>query len=227
MPPCEEDLSYERLNPALYERMARAAVAERYAPDSSWATSSAQPEPSSSWSSAPPTKAFHWAAFYGRHHTQSFARSPMPRICRHASPASSSFSRARSVAGLALSVLIESDHLTHALLGLFCSEYTLGSFGQIWADWHAVGCAFVGVVNLCVAVDDGSAFRPQGMAAIARCTTFIYLTWGVQNTYYCLFRTDIFTPLMWLNALACNFTAAWSAWASVVCARQPADKSLM
>ena len=51
MPPCEEDLSYERLNPALYERMARAAVAERYAPDSSWATSSAQPEPSRSWSS--------------------------------------------------------------------------------------------------------------------------------------------------------------------------------
>ena len=51
--PSEEDLSYERLNPALCAPSRADVLAcwrAGYAPDS-WATSSAQPERSSSWSS--------------------------------------------------------------------------------------------------------------------------------------------------------------------------------
>ena len=126
--------------------------------------------------------------------------------------------------GLALSALILSGNVTPAILGLFLDldQYTLGKFGQVWANWHAIGCAFAGFINLSVAVDDGSSFLPPGRAAIARCTAFIFGTWGVQNTYYCLQRTDLFTPLMWLNAIGCLLTAAWSGWSSM---GQPAGKS--
>lgn len=108
--------------------------------------------------------------------------------------------------GLALAALIESWHYTRDVLLLFCKgdSYTLGNFGQVWADWHSVGCAFVGLVNLAVAWDGRrDSFRAGGRRSIALCTAFIYGVWGVQNTYYCLYRTDIFTPLMRMNAIAC------------------------
>lgn len=108
--------------------------------------------------------------------------------------------------GLALATLIESWHYTVEFLLLFCKGdvYTLGNFGQVWADWHSVGCAFVGLVNLAVARDERrESFRAGGRRSIGLCTAFIYGVWGVQNTYYCLYRTDIFTPLMWMNAIAC------------------------
>ena len=118
-----------------------------------------------------------------------------------------------------MSALILTGNATPAVLGLFCKleRYTLGDFGQVWANWHAVGCAYVGITNFCVAMDDGSGFGPRGRAAIARCTAFIFGVWGVQNTCYCLFKQSNFTPLMWLNALLCLGSAVWSGWCSAEC----------
>ena len=115
----------------------------------------------------------------------------------------------------ALSLLILSGNATDALLCLFCrrDEYTLGNFGQIWANWHAVGCAFVGLSNWCVVRDtDGTGFGPAGRRAVALNTAFLFGAWGVQNLHYCVERQDLFTPLMWINAIACLTIACASLW---------------
>ena len=116
------------------------------------------------------------------------------------------------VYGVALGVLILSGNVTSDLLCLFCRKeaYTLGNFGLVWANWHAIGCLFVGLTNLAVARDDEGSFGPKARSAVAMNTAFIYGVWGVQNTWYCLNRQDLFVPLMWLNALMCLATAASS-----------------
>ena len=115
----------------------------------------------------------------------------------------------------ALGLLILSGNLTVELLALFCHKdaYSLGNFGQVWANWHAVGCIYVGLTNLSVARDARASrggFGPHARAAVANSTAFIFGVWGVQNVYYCIVRADLFTPLMWLNAVLCLGTAACS-----------------
>eukprot|EP00747_Dinoflagellata_sp_TGD_P170684 gnl/TRDRNA2_/TRDRNA2_202867_c0_seq1.p1 gnl/TRDRNA2_/TRDRNA2_202867_c0~~gnl/TRDRNA2_/TRDRNA2_202867_c0_seq1.p1 ORF type:complete len:144 (-),score=2.99 gnl/TRDRNA2_/TRDRNA2_202867_c0_seq1:339-770(-) len=114
--------------------------------------------------------------------------------------------------GLALACLILSGNLTPKLILLFVRQekYTLGEFGQVWANWHAVGCAFAGLMNLSAARDGASSWGPAACRAVRLNTAFIFGTWGVQNTYYVLWRTDLFTPLMWTNAVLCLATAVWS-----------------
>ncbi|CAJ1416159.1 unnamed protein product, partial [Effrenium voratum] len=83
-------------------------------------------------------------------------------------------------------------------------------------DWHSVGCAFVGLVNLAVARDvDKTDFAAGGRAKIAFCSAFIFFVWGAQNTYFCIMRQDVFKKFMWFNALACLGTAALSFHAGV------------
>ncbi|CAE8658509.1 unnamed protein product [Polarella glacialis] len=114
--------------------------------------------------------------------------------------------------GFALAALILSGNWTMEFLALFCHKdaYTLGNFGQVWAHWHAVGCAFVGLTNLSCVRDARGGFGPDGKVAVAQNTAFIFGVWGVQNVYYCVTRDDLFTPLMWLNAIACLGTAVYS-----------------
>ena len=114
--------------------------------------------------------------------------------------------------GLTLAVLILSFRVTPMFIGIFCDldTYRLGNFGQIWKDWHAFGCAYVGLTNLVVYLDSrGVGFSPSGRRSIALCSTFIFGTWGVQNTFYCLGggKGD-FHPAMWINAISCLIVAA-------------------
>ena len=109
--------------------------------------------------------------------------------------------------GFFLGALIFTGYVNNAFICLFvtCSNYTLGNHGEIWQMWHAVGCSFLGSVNLLVAIDsDSSAFTKKGRAHLSYATSAIYLTWGVQNTYYCIaYAGTLFTPGMWLNAIGC------------------------
>ncbi|CAJ1398338.1 unnamed protein product [Effrenium voratum] len=120
--------------------------------------------------------------------------------------------------GLGLAALIQSEQVTPVFMNLFVEpkEYHLGTFGSIWKDWHSVGCAFVGLVNLAVARDvDKTDFAAGGRAKIAFCSAFIFFVWGAQNTYFCIMRQDVFKKFMWFNALACLGTAALSFHAGV------------
>ena len=114
------------------------------------------------------------------------------------------------VYGICLSLLILSGNVTDKLICIFCKvdQYTLGNFGEVWADWHAIGCAFVGFMNLSVAKNE-DAFGP-GKRYVAINSVFIYGVWACQNTYYCIKRTDLFTPLMWTNAILCGLAALLS-----------------
>ena len=119
------------------------------------------------------------------------------------------------VYGVALGVMILSGNMASDLLGLiglFCRKkaYTLGNFGQVWANYHAIGCLFLGLTNLAVARDDEGSFGPKARSVVAMNTAFIYGVWGVQNTWYLLYRQELFLPLMWLNAIGCLATAAVS-----------------
>eukprot|EP00978_Attheya_sp_CCMP212_P031291 scaffold117710_cov54-Attheya_sp.AAC.3 len=118
-----------------------------------------------------------------------------------------------AIYGFALGALILSTNVTLELITLFTHRetYTLGNFGQVWANWHAFGCIFVGLSNLAVVRDNsGRGFGPEARVAVAQNTAFIFGVWAVQNTYYCLVREDLFTPLMWLNAGGCLVSALWS-----------------
>ena len=138
-----------------------------------------------------------------------FQRAP----CKSCAMKLTAFSFA-GVYGISLALLILSGNITEKLLCLFCHKdlYTLGNFGQVWANWHAIGCAFVGFMNLSVAKDE-DAFGP-GKRQVAVNSVFIYGIWACQNTYYCIFRTDLFTPLMWLNAILCSAAAVSSFFAA-------------
>ena len=97
------------------------------------------------------------------------------------------------VYGILLSLLILSGNFTDKLICIFCHQdkYTLGHFGEVWANWHAIGCAFVGMMNLSVAKDE-DAFGP-GKRQVAINTVFIYGVWACQNTYYCINRPDSYS----------------------------------
>lgn len=116
--------------------------------------------------------------------------------------------------GLALSLLILSWHLTPLLVGLFVDHYSLGSHGQIWANWHAVGCAFVGAINLSALF---LGFDDTASRAVLACTAGIYGVWSAQNTWLCLASTEPrrFKPMMWLHAALCGLTAALCLWGAV------------
>src|SRR5689334_20824134 len=108
--------------------------------------------------------------------------------------------------GVALCLLIASWHVTPSGIRLFVGrEYTLGSHGQIWANWHAVGCFFVGIVNLQVYFGD---FNPAAMRSIAIATTIIYGVWALQNLRLVFAKPHRFTNVMWLHVLLCAFAAA-------------------
>jgi len=111
---------------------------------------------------------------------------------------------------LALSLMIISYHVNPAILYLFVVDdrYTLGHHGSYWQDWHAIGCAFAGLVNYGAAYD--SDFGPSARRWVGHCNAFLFGIWGLQNTYNCLFQGYNFTPLMWLQAIGCLGTALWN-----------------
>lgn len=104
--------------------------------------------------------------------------------------------------GFALSLLIVSYHVSPALVNLFVTQpANLGSHTTVWMNWHAVGCAFVGLVNL-QALRWSEARARRG---VAMATAGIFGIWCVQNFFYSL--TPLFTSAMWLHVAACGFAA--------------------
>lgn len=106
----------------------------------------------------------------------------------------------------ALSLLILSYHVSPTLLNLFVAQpATLGTHTTVWMNWHAMGCAFVGLVNLQAFYwTDAKARR-----AIAIASAGIFGIWSVQNLTYTL--TPLFTSAMWLHVVGCGLAAVASA----------------
>ena len=106
----------------------------------------------------------------------------------------------------ALSLLILSYHVSPALVHLFLAQpVTLGSHTTVWMNWHAIGCAFVGLVNLqALYWSDARARR-----GIAIATAGIFGIWCAQNLMYSL--TPLLTPAMWLHVVGCGLAALISA----------------
>lgn len=106
----------------------------------------------------------------------------------------------------ALSLLILSYHVSPALLNVFVAQpATLGTHTSVWMNWHAIGCAFVGLVN-------AQAFYwtdAKARRGIAIASTGIFGIWGLQNLTYAL--TPLFTSAMWLHVAGCGLAAVASA----------------
>ncbi len=117
------------------------------------------------------------------------------------------------VYGVALGVLILSWYLTPVLLNLFVQNYSLGNHGKVWADWHAIGCLFVGVTNLCAWQLD---YNDVALRGVAWSSAAIYAIWSIQNTALCLSKSDPprFRPFMWLHASFCALGAGLAVWAA-------------
>ena len=112
--------------------------------------------------------------------------------------------------GFSLSVLILSYRLSPVAVFLFVDSavYSLGTFGQVWKDWHAIGCIFVGLVNY-FALDQ--CFVTTAKEKILVCNVMIYGIWGLQNLYYCITLPNLFVKMMWLHAVLCLGSATWCA----------------
>lgn len=114
------------------------------------------------------------------------------------------------VYGVALSALILSWHVAPGVMrGFVADGYSLGTHGQVWANWHAIGCLFVGVVNLQVYFGD---FGAAGTRSIAMASLMIYSVWCVQNLLVVLVRPLKFKPLMWTNVVGCGIAAGGNAY---------------
>lgn len=113
------------------------------------------------------------------------------------------------VYGVGLSLLILSGNVTDKLLCLFIrrERYTFKDIEKVWANWLAVGCAYVGMMNFSVANEH--AFGPD-KNLVAMNTVFIYGMWAIQNTYLCVCRSDLFRPFMWSNSILCSAAAVAS-----------------
>ena len=109
--------------------------------------------------------------------------------------------------GAALALLIWSWKLSEAPIRLFVAEdYSLGTHGQVWKDWNAVGCAFVAAINACAWSMD---FNAVALRAVALCTAGIYGIWALQNARLLVSaNTPYVKPLMWIHALLCGTCAA-------------------
>ena len=106
----------------------------------------------------------------------------------------------------ALSLLILSYHASPALVHLFVAQpVTLGSHTMVWMNWHAIGCAFVGLVN--IQAHYWSDARARRGVAIA--SAGVFGIWCAQNFMYAL--TPLFTPAMWLHVGGCGLAAVISA----------------
>ena len=110
------------------------------------------------------------------------------------------------VYGVFLGVLILSWHVTPVEMRRFVADsYSLGTHGQVWANWHAMGCLFVGAVNLMVVA---GRFNDPDARHIAVASLAIYGVWCLQNLQLVLARPRQFKPLMWLNVIACAIAAS-------------------
>jgi hypothetical protein len=107
--------------------------------------------------------------------------------------------------GILLGLLILSWHLTPVFIKLFVgNKYTLGDYGQMWANWHAIGCFYVGFSNfLAYNWDDSFLVAKQDICLIS---TFIFGIWGLQN-FGLMFQANKMKSLMWLNVIACFASA--------------------
>ena len=111
--------------------------------------------------------------------------------------------------GVALGVLILSWHVAPVIMRLFVADsYSLGTHGQVWANWHAIGCLFVGAVNLQVYFSD---FGAADARSIAMATLMVYTVWCVQNLQLVLGKPRKFKPLMWTNVVGCGIAAGGNA----------------
>jgi len=106
----------------------------------------------------------------------------------------------------ALSLLILSYHVSPTLVNLFVAQpATLGTHTTVWMNWHAAGCAFVGLVNVQACHwTDAKARRGIAMASAG-----IFGIWCVQNLAYSL--TPLFNSAMWLHVGGCGLAALASA----------------
>jgi hypothetical protein len=111
--------------------------------------------------------------------------------------------------GLALAVLVISHKWTYALIELFVRPgYVLGTHEGDWTSWHAVGCGFVGLINLlCWRAKDWNA---SATYSLSLCTALIYTIWGLQNLGLMLATPPRFLPLMWLHVLLCLLVGLWN-----------------
>lgn len=107
--------------------------------------------------------------------------------------------------GFALALLILSHHVSPALLNLFVAQpATLGTHTTVWMNWHAIGCAFVGLVNAQAFFwTDATARRSVAMASAG-----VFGIWCAQNLAYSL--TPLFTSAMWLHVAGCGLAAGLS-----------------
>lgn len=108
--------------------------------------------------------------------------------------------------GVFLAILIATHLVGYGALDLFLVRpYVLGTHTEVWMDWHAMGCFFVGLVNLLAARwPDG---RPR--RDIASASVVIYGVWALLNLR--VMFTPMFHPLMWSNVIGCAIAAGWSA----------------
>lgn len=107
--------------------------------------------------------------------------------------------------GFALALLILSVHVTPSLLELFVDrQATLATPASPWLNWHAMGCAFVALVNAeAHGWTDATARRGVAMASAG-----IFGIWCAQNVVYAL-RPE-FTALMCLHVAGCGLAGAAS-----------------
>ena len=104
-----------------------------------------------------------------------------------------------------LSALILSRLETFSVLNLFlASPYSLGTHTLDWMNWHAAGCFFVGLVNLCAS--RWSDARPRRDVAAA--SAFVFGIWAVLNLR--LMFSGLFLYPMWLNVIGCVLASVWS-----------------
>jgi hypothetical protein len=98
---------------------------------------------------------------------------------------------------------------TYALIELFVRPgYMLGTHERDWTSWHAVGCGFVGLINV-LSAKDGD-WNPSARRSLALATSLLYSIWGVQNLLLMFASPPRFLPLMWLHAVACLGTGLWN-----------------
>ena len=84
-----------------------------------------------------------------------------------------------------------------------------GPLGNIWRNWHAVGCYCVGFMSYMASTWDYKTHKTQ-INDILKVNTFVFGTWSLINFHLAVYKQQHVKKLLFLHVVLCGLAGVVS-----------------